>query len=302
MIVPSLFSNELLNLPQAAEPSGYTPEYFNKIQQYYSGYLPGQTLDTEALADWYKSSGNIPFGGTSFATAPSAAAAPSTGLLGGDTGGGGGGDSGMGQAGPMNELDDAGLARAYGIDPRAVQGIGLLGTMLGIPFASLVGGFKNPLSSYLTEQSYKSAVAQNTARVAAQLGLDPNNPANAAAIAAAVDSLSAANQGTTAATTGPTGTGGVASTAAQQAASSAAALGFSDAAIGAASQAAANAALAGATAAAAAQAGVSAAAATAAAEASASQSISDQSSAGASDAGTGYGTGDTSGGFGEGQY
>jgi hypothetical protein len=32
------------------------------------------------------------------------------------------------------------------------------------------------------------------------------------------------------------------------------------------------------------------------------QSISDQSSAGASDAGTGYGTGDTSGGFGEGQY
>lgn len=302
MIVPSLFSNELLNLPQAAEPSGYTPEYFNKIQQYYSGYLPGQTLDTEALADWYKSSGNIPFGGTSFATAPSAAAVPSTGLLGGDTGGGGGGDSGMGQVGPMNELDDAGLARAYGIDPRAVQGIGLLGTMLGIPFASLVGGFKNPLSSYLTEQSYKSAVAQNTARVAAQLGLDPNNPANAAAIAAAVDSLSAANQGTTAATTGPTGTGGVASTAAQQAASSAAALGFSDAAIGAASQAAANAALAGATAAAAAQAGVSAAAATAAAEASASQSISDQSSAGASDAGTGYGTGDTSGGFGEGQY
>ena len=259
MIVPSLFSNELLNLPQAAEPSGYTPEYFNKIQQYYSGYLPGQTLDTEALADWYKSSGNIPFGGTSFATAPSAAAAPSTGLLGGDTGGGGGGDSGMGQAGPMNELDDAGLARAYGIDPRAVQGIGLLGTMLGIPFSSLVGGFKNPLSSYLTEQSYKSAVAQNTARVAAQLGLDPNNPANAAAIAAAVDSLSAANQGTTAATTGPTGTGGVASTAAQQAASSAAALGFSDAAIGAASQAAANAALGGASPAAAAQAGIDAA-------------------------------------------
>ena len=33
-----------------------------------------------------------------------------------------------------------------------------------------------------------------------------------------------------------------------------------------------------------------------------SQSISDQSSAGASDAGTGYGTGDSSGGFGEGQY
>ena len=32
------------------------------------------------------------------------------------------------------------------------------------------------------------------------------------------------------------------------------------------------------------------------------QSISDQSSAGASDAGTGYGTGDSSGGFGEGQY
>lgn len=33
-----------------------------------------------------------------------------------------------------------------------------------------------------------------------------------------------------------------------------------------------------------------------------SESISDQSSAGASDAGTGYGTGDSSGGFGEGQY
>ena len=285
MIVPSLFSSELSNLPQAPQTPAYGPEYFNKVQQYYSGYLPGQTLDTQALSDWYSSSKNIPFGGTYFAPAPSAGS--TTGLLGGDTGGGGGDSM---QSAPSEQLDDAGLAQAYNVDPRALQGIGLLGTMLGIPFSSLVSTFKSPLASYLTQQSYQSAVDKNTALVAAQLGLDPKDPANAAAISAAVDSLSAANQGTTAATTGPTGTGGAASSAASQAAANAAALGFSDAAIGAAAQAAANAALAGASQAAAAQAGIDAA----------SQSVSDQSSAGSESGG--YGTGDTSGGFGEGQY
>jgi len=255
MIVPSLFSSELSNLPQAPQTPAYGPEYFNKVQQYYSGYLPGQTLDTQALSDWYSSSKNIPFGGTYFAPSPSVV--PSTGLLGGDTGGGGGSDS-M-QSAPSEQLDDAGLAQSYNLDPRAIQGIGLLGSMLGIPFSSLLGGFKNPLADYLSKQSYQSAVDKNTAFVAAQLGLDPKDPANAPAISAAIDSLSAANQGTTAATTGPTGTGGAAASVAEQAAANAAALGFGDAAIGAAAQAAANASLAGASQAAAAQAGIDAA-------------------------------------------
>ena len=309
MIVPSLFSSELSNLPQAPQTPAYGPEYFNKVQQYYSGYLPGQTLDTQALSDWYSSSKDIPFGGTYFAPSPSAGS--STGLLGGDTGGGGGGDS-M-QSAPSEQLDDAGLAQSYNLDPRAIQGIGLLGSMLGIPFSSLLGGFKNPLADYLSKQSYQSAVDKNTALVAAQLGLDPKDPANAAAIAAAVDSLSAANQGTTAATTGPTGTGGAAASVAEQAAANAAALGFGDAAIGAAAQAAANAALSGASQAAAAQAGIDAAisannvaageAAAAEAASQASQSVADQNTGGDGGGYGGYG-GDSAGSdsFGGGEY
>jgi hypothetical protein len=161
---------------------------------------------------------------------------------------GGGDGSGNSSAG----LDDAGLATSTNISPTGV-GIGAFGLSLasGLPLglvSNLIG--KENIANAINAQSYASAVAQNNAMVAAQMGLS-NTPENAAAIAAAIDSLSGAPVGQTSATSGPTGTGGSAAAAGAAAAAAAAAAGHSDAAVGAAAQAAADAAIGGGNAAAA---------------------------------------------------
>lgn len=45
----------------------YTPEYFNTIQNYYSGYLPNQNINTQMLSDWYGNGGNLNYGGNTYA-------------------------------------------------------------------------------------------------------------------------------------------------------------------------------------------------------------------------------------------
>lgn len=231
----------------------YTPEYYNQLQQYYSAYLPGQQLNTAGLQNWYAGAGDIPYGGTSFAPA----ATSTQGLFSGMGEGGSAGDAG-GLLGGGPATDDVGLAQSTNISPIAVSLAATLGSLLGIPGMSLVSLNNRALANALTNMGYNSAVAQNVATVAAQLGLDPSNPANAAAISAAIDSLSGFSAGTTSATTGPAGTGGAAASASAAAAEAAAAAGYGAAAQGAAAQAAADAVLGGASAEDAAAAGLAA--------------------------------------------
>lgn len=175
----------------------------------------------------------------------------------------GGSDSGGYSGTPVGiPVDDAGLATASNISPLGVTaGATVLGMMTGLPFgllSSIVG--KDKIATALNNASYAQALAQNINTVAGQMGLDPKDPANSAAISSAIDSLSSLPVGQSFATPGVSGTGGSAAASAQSAASAAQAAGHSDAAIGAASQAAANAAIAGATPAQQAQAGQNAAA------------------------------------------
>jgi hypothetical protein len=122
--------------------------------------------------------------------------------------------------------------------------IGGLATGLPLGLAANVIG-KGSIADAINAQAYASNVANNMGVIGAQMGLDPNDPANAAAISAAMDSVVGSPTGQAAATTGLGGTGGSAAAAASAAASAAAAAGYSDAAIGAASQAAADAAISG---------------------------------------------------------
>lgn len=159
---------------------------------------------------------------------------------------GGDGGSGSTQSGGLS-VDDAGLATASNVTPGMVQALGFAASMLGLP-GGLLGLGKNAIADALTQAGYNSAVAQNVATVATQMGLDPSDPANSAAISAGIQSLSQAPTGTTAATPGTAGTGGTASAAAQAAASAGVAMGLSNDAIAALSQTAANNAISGMTA------------------------------------------------------
>jgi len=73
-ITASLFGDMLPDALKQQTTQGYTPEYFNQVQDYYQGYLPGQSLNSQQLKDWYGStmaggstSSGIPYGGISFA-------------------------------------------------------------------------------------------------------------------------------------------------------------------------------------------------------------------------------------------
>lgn len=233
--IASLFSDVV---PQA---SGYTPDYFQNVQQIYQQILPGQTLDTEALSSWYRGDVNIPFGRTEFAAPISpplgGPSIPNDGLLTSSDMGGGGFDN---QSGVASGRDDVGLASYNNVSPAAIRGMGIALSLMGLPgglFSTNAVSLANALNSF----SYNQAANYNKALLAAQLNLSENDPANAAALASAIDSLSAFNSGTASATAGASGTGGAAASAAAVAAEAAASAGYSDAAIGAASQAAANA-------------------------------------------------------------
>lgn len=221
----------------------YTPEYYNQLQQYYAGYLPGQTLNTGGLQNWYASTNNIPYGGTSFA-APSAS--DLQGLFSSLIEGDGTGEGTNAPSGAVS-ANDTGLAQGVNVSPAAVSVAAAIGSILGIPFTSLLSFNNQAIAKSLSQMSYNNAVAQNIATIAAQLGLDPNNPENAAAISAAIDTASSFAPGSAAATTGPAGTGAAAAAASAAAAEAAAAAGHSPEAQGAAGQAAANAALSGAS-------------------------------------------------------
>lgn len=161
---------------------------------------------------------------------------------------GGSGNGNTGSTGGLS-VDDAGLATGSNISSGVVGALATgAGMLTGLPLgliSSIVG--KNNIAKALTDASYNSAVAQNIAMVASQMGLDAKDPANSAAISSAIDSLSSAPTGTTAATPGLSGTGGNAAAAAQSAAANAIASGQTPAQAGIASQAAANAVMNGAS-------------------------------------------------------
>lgn len=170
---------------------------------------------------------------------------------------------GEGSGGPSNTgIDGTGLTQSENVTPNEIGVIaGLISMVTGLPAnlaANILG--KNTIADAINAQNHAQDVANNMSVIGQQLGLDPADPANQAAIAAAIDSTLGSPLGQTAATPGQSGTGGSAAQAAQDAAEAAAALGMSPAAIGAASQAAANAAMQGATPAQQAQAGQVAAA------------------------------------------
>ena len=156
----------------------------------------------------------------------------------------GGGYEGSGTPNGLG-VDDVGLATSSTVTPGTVQAIGAVLGILGVPGSSLIGMGKNAIASALTAAGYNSAVANNMAMVANSMGLNPNDPANFAAISSAIDSLSANNAGTSYATPGTSGTGGSAAQAAAAAAEAATAAGHSPAAAAAAAQAAANAVVSG---------------------------------------------------------
>jgi hypothetical protein len=143
----------------------------------------------------------------------------------GDSEGGGYG----GSAPPSGlSVDDVGLSSPSVVSPGTIQAIGAaLGIFGGVPGSFLIGMGKNAIASALTAAGYNSAVANNMAMVANSMGLDPNDPANFAAISSAIDSLSANNAGTSYATPGTSGTGGSAAQAGQQAAAVAQSMGLS---------------------------------------------------------------------------
>jgi hypothetical protein len=190
-------------------------------------------------------------------------AAPTTGGDGGGDDGGGGGDS-----------DDTGgggsTSNAPGVQgsfsPVTGQQVGIASMalgMMGLPGMTIANLGKNSIAEAINTIGYNSAVSNNMSVVGEMMGLDPNDPANTAAISAAIDSTPNMGEQTSAptATVGSTGTGGGAAAAAAAAASAAAAAGMSAAAQGAASQAAASATVGGASAGEAATAGANAAAA-----------------------------------------
>jgi hypothetical protein len=152
----------------------------------------------------------------------------------------GGGYEGSGTPNGLG-VDDVGLATSSTVTPGTVQAIGAVLGILGVPGSSLIGMGKNAIASALTAAGYNSAVANNMAMVANSMGLNPNNPANFAAISAAIDSLSANNAGTSYATPGTSGTGGSAAQAGQQAAAAAQSMGLSAEQTAQMAQAAANA-------------------------------------------------------------
>jgi hypothetical protein len=138
----------------------------------------------------------------------------------------GGGYEGSGTPNGLG-VDDVGLATSSTVTPGTVQAIGAVLGILGVPGSSLIGMGKNAIASALTAAGYNSAVANNMAMVANSMGLNPNDPANFAAISSAIDSLSANNAGTSYATPGTSGTGGNAAQAGQQAAAAAQSMGLS---------------------------------------------------------------------------
>lgn len=170
----------------------------------------------------------------------------------GTLGNGGAFDYGGGDGGPSstngNSVDGTGLTSTPNVNPATIGALATIGGLVtGLPLglvSTVVG--KGTIANAINAQNHANDVANNTAFVAAQMGI-ANTPANAAAIAAAIDSLNSTPVGTTAATPGTTGTGGAAASAASAAAAAAAAAGHSDAAIGAASQAAAAATIGGAS-------------------------------------------------------
>lgn len=161
---------------------------------------------------------------------------------------GGSGNGNTGSTGGLS-VDDAGLATGSNISSGVVGALATgAGMLTGLPLgliSSIVG--RNDIAKALTDASYNSAVAQNIAMVASQMGLDAKDPANSAAISSAIDSLSSAPTGTTAATPGLSGTGGSAAAAAQSAAANAIASGQTPEQAGIASQAAADAVMSGAS-------------------------------------------------------
>lgn len=96
-ITTSLFGDMLPASLQQQPNQGYSPDYYGQMQQYYSGYMPGQQLNTAPLQEWYGSEPNIPYGGTTFAprAQPTPASQPSisTGVEGSSGGGYGDGPS-----------------------------------------------------------------------------------------------------------------------------------------------------------------------------------------------------------------
>ena len=183
-------------------------------------------------------------------------------VSGGDTSGGGdssGGDSG----GSTTSSNAPGVQGSF--SPVTSGQVGIATTalgMMGVPGMGIANMGKGFIAEAINTLGYNSAVNNNVNTVAAMMGLDPSDPANAAAISAAIDSTPNMGEQTSAptATTGSAGTGGSAASAAAAAASAAASAGMSAAAQGAASQAAATAAVGGASPAEAAQAGQNAAA------------------------------------------
>lgn len=163
-----------------------------------------------------------------------------------DTGGSSGGNTGS--TGGLS-VDDAGLATSSNISPGILGALATgAGMLTGLPLgliANVVG--KNTITDAINTAGYNAAVAQNNALVANQMGLNPSDPVNSAALASAIDALSSSPTGTTVATPGTAGTGGTAADAAQAAAANAVASGQTDAQAGAAAQAAANAVMGGAS-------------------------------------------------------
>ena len=156
-----------------------------------------------------------------------------------------GGDA-VGPPGPS--VDDAGFVTNTVVSPTAVSAIAtVVGMVTGLPVNAAVTVMgKQNVANTLTALSAQNAIAQNTAIAAQAMGVDPNDPDNANAIAQSIDTTSvSASLNGPAATTGSQGTGAAAGAAGVAAANAAAAAGHSAEAQAAAAQAAANATVSG---------------------------------------------------------
>lgn len=130
-ITASLFGDMLPASLQQQPNQGYSPDYYGQMQQYYSGYMPGQQLNTAPLQDWYGSESSIPYGGTTFAKraqpTPTPQPSASTGVE-GSSGGGSGDYSGtsgsQAPTDPMQQLLNLNSPLAQGMLSFMPYGLG----------------------------------------------------------------------------------------------------------------------------------------------------------------------------------
>lgn len=191
-ITASLFGDMLPASLQQQTNQGYSPDYYGQMQQYYSGYMPGQQLNTAPLQDWYGSESNIPYGGTTFAqrAQPTPTPQPSTSTgVDGSSGGGSGDYSGasgsQAPTDPMQQLLNLNSPLAQGMLSLLPYGLGgALGGYQGATSANQLNDIVGLYGGTLGDKTNPSLSA-----LQGLFGMTPDSVKSAGALAGQFDNI-----------------------------------------------------------------------------------------------------------------